>query len=290
MTIVLAITRTIHFASVMLLFGSCAFGWIVKASLGDDLPLSRSLLVARSSAGIASAILLVGLVAGEMSGSAVLFDTSAAGLVLRDTLYGHIALMRLAALALFLLVAWLAPGARLMAGTLLGGLALALLSLNSHAAAAGAESLTAMRAAIDSVHLLTAGFWLGSLMTLVGVIRREPDQTARHIALLRLFSRWGVSCVALLVAAGTFSGIVILDAPGMGWSPLYLTLLCGKLVLAAVMIALALTNRFGVLPGLVRGDKEAADTLPLTLYAELAAALLIVLIVGFLGITAPMQT
>jgi putative copper resistance protein D len=247
------------------------------------------LLAARAGAALASAVLLVGVVAGQMSGSGALFDASATGLVVRDTLYGHIALARMTLLAAFLLIAWVAPAARLIAGTVLGGAALALLSLTSHAAAAGPAQFTALRAGIDGVHLLTAGFWLGGVMTLIAAVRREPRDGAKHVALLRLFSRWGSACVALLVAAGTFSGVAILYAPGMAWSPVYLTLLAVKLVLAGLMIALALTNRFSLLPGLARGEKEAAENLPLTLYAELGAALLIVLVVGFLGLTAPMQ-
>jgi len=60
------------------------------------------------------------------------------------------------------------------------------------------------------------------------------------------------------------------------------------LALAAIMVALALTNRLGVLPGLMHGEADAAETLPLTLSAELIVAGLILLCVGFLGLTAPM--
>ncbi len=137
--------------------------------------------------------------------------------------------------------------------------------------------------------LLTAAVWIGGLVALVTVISREPRETASHIALLRLFSRWGVGSVAILVAAGTINAIAILDVQGMRWSTAYLTLLAFKLVLAALMVALALTNRFGVLPGLARGEKEAAQTLPVTLFAELGSAILIIVVVGFLGLTAPMQ-
>ena len=75
--------------------------------------------------------------------------------------------------------------------------------------------------------------------------------------------------MAILVVAGTLNGIAILDTRGMAWSDTYLTWLAVKLVLAGLMIALALTNRFGVLPGLARGEAEAAETLPLTVFAEL---------------------
>jgi len=36
------------------------------------------------------------------------------------------------------------------------------------------------------------------------------------------------------------------------------------------------------------GEKDAAATIPLTVIAELSCAMLILLIVGFLGLTAPM--
>lgn len=289
MTSLFAIVRAVHFASLMALFGSCAFVWIVKTQLGEELVLSRSLSVARGSAALATAILLVGFVAGEMTGHASTFDTAVIWHVLEGTLYGHVALLRVGLLAAFLLVAWLFPAARLIAGAVTGGIALALLGLTGHAAAAGAPRFALLRAAIDAAHLLTAGFWLGGLLTLLSVVRRETHDTVKHVALLRLFSRWGVGSVAILVAAGTINAIAILNVPGMRWSLAYITLLAAKLVLAALMIALALTNRFGVLPGLVRGEKEAAETLPLTLSAELAGAILIIIIVGFLGLTAPMQ-
>jgi len=95
--------------------------------------------------------------------------------------------------------------------------------------------------------------------------------------------------VAVLVAAGAANGVFILGQQGMPWNGTYVTLLALKIVLAAVMIALALTNRFGVLPALARGEDEAQDTIPLTVSAELGAAIAILVIVGFLGLTAPMQ-
>jgi putative copper resistance protein D len=95
--------------------------------------------------------------------------------------------------------------------------------------------------------------------------------------------------VAVLLLAGTVNAVAILNVRGMPWTDTYVTWLAIKIVLAMVMVALALTNRFGVLPALARGEREAAETIPLTVLAELGAALAILLIVGFLGVTAPMQ-
>jgi putative copper resistance protein D len=284
-----AFVRAVYFASAMLLFGSCAFGWIVKSTSNHDLALSRGLLVARASAALASAVLLVGFVAGTMAGTGTLFDPAAAGLVVRETLYGHLAILRISLLAAFLLVAWLLPSARLIAGTVLGGGALALLSLTSHAAAALDSKYEYLLAASDALHLLAAGFWVGGLVSLLPTVLTKPFDREKTVALLRLFSAWAAVAVAVLVISGTVNGIAILDTQGMPWSSEYLTWLAIKLVLAGLMIALALTNRFGLMPSLARGEPEAAETLPLTVFAELGCAALILLAVGILGLTAPMQ-
>jgi putative copper resistance protein D len=144
-------------------------------------------------------------------------------------------------------------------------------------------------AANDSLHLLAGGFWLGGLVALLPVTLAKPRDIPELLARLRLFSTFGMAAVGVLVLAGTANGIAILDMQGMRWSATYLDWLAIKLVLAAIMIALALTNRFGLMPALARGETEAAETLPWTLFAELSCAALILLAVGILGLTAPMQ-
>jgi putative copper resistance protein D len=173
-------------------------------------------------------------------------------------------------------------------GCIVGGITLALIGLTSHAAASGSVEYALLRAAVDASHLVAGGFWIGGVAVLAFVVWQSPRDRDGHIALLRLFSRWGAVAVSVLVGAGTINAFAILDIQGMRWSAAYLAWLAVKLALAGIMVALALTNRFGVLPGLVRGEADAAGTLPLTLGAELALAGLILLCVGFLGLTAPM--
>jgi len=282
-----ALVRAVHLASLMILTGAGAFAWLAKTRLRIELALPRSLPIACGALALATGILLVGFAAGEMTGTG--FAVAAMGRVLAGTLYGHVAVLRMALLAATLLFAAARPRASDIAGAVGGGIALTLLGLTSHAAAGGAPQFALLRAGVDAAHLLTAGLWTGGLVALLVAVFGEAGDSQRHIALLRLFSRWGVGSVAVLAVAGTINALAILDVPGMRWSLAYVSLLAAKLVLAAVMIALALTNRFGVLPGLARGEREAAETLPLTLSAELAGAILIVVIVGFLGLTAPMQ-
>ena len=93
--------------------------------------------------------------------------------------------------------------------------------------------------------------------------------------------------VALLIASGTLNAVLILDME-MSWNRPYVAWLAIKITVATVMVTLALSNKFHVLPGLERDDREAADTIPLAVLAELGGAMAVLLIVGFLGTTAPM--
>ena len=290
MTIAFALFRAVQFAGLTVLFGAGAFAWIARARRGVDARLSRRVFIVATIAALVSAVVCLGFVTEEMAGEpGAMFDPATLWAVASDTLYGRVALLRLAFLGLCLIstLAW--PQQRDVAATVLGGYALALLGLTSHAAAAGPSQYEFVRAGNDAVHLLAAAFWIGGLAALLPAALATPRDVPKLVSLLRLFSGFGAAAVAMLIVSGTLSGYLILFLTGMGWSGTYIAWLAVKLVLAGVMIALALTNRFGVLPGLARGEREAADTIPLTVIAELSCAALILLAGGFLGITAPMQ-
>ncbi|MEI9995475.1 MAG: CopD family protein [Rhizomicrobium sp.] len=286
MTALFAAVRALHFASLMTAFGASAL-LLQARGIGVDGARFRRLLLVAAVIALLTALAWLCLVAGEMTGDpAAAIDGTTILLVVRQTFYGHVFLLRLVLLAglcgfSLLKDAWLPR-------TLTAGAALALLGLTSHAAASGSPQYETLRAANDALHLIAAGFWLGGLVVLLPHVT-PPRDLPRAVALLRLFSRWGVVSVAILLAAGTVNGIAILGAPGMRWSATYATWLAIKIVLAMLMVALALTNRFAVLPGLVRGDADARETIPLTVVAELSCAVLIVAIVGFLGVIAPME-
>jgi putative copper export protein len=289
MNFLFAITRALHFASLMTLFGACTFAWIVQRRLRREADLPRALLLSCGGVALATALISVAFVASEMTNSLqAAFTPATLGEVLLHTRYGWVTLARTALLAAILPTVWSPPPALRGAGSIFGGVALALLGLTSHAAASGGVQYALPRAAVDALHLLAGGFWIGGVAVLVFAVRRAPRDTQGHITLLRLFSRWAAIAVVVLVVAGTINAFAILDIQGMRWSAAYLAWLAVKLALAGIMVALALTNRLGVLPGLVRGEANAAETLPLTLTAELAVAGLILLCVGFLGLTAPM--
>lgn len=289
-TLLFAITRALHLVGVMILFGAAAFGWLLRAQLDTESGLPRALFALCAAIALATLVLSLGFVAGEMTGyPGAAFDLSIVGDVLRDTLYGRLAFVRFVVLLTILPVFWLWPKALPQVASFAAALALILLGPTSHAAAAVAETYKYVFAASDGVHLLAGGFWVGGLVALLPVLLAKPRDPARLLPCLRLFSPWAMAAVALLILAGTANAIAILDFRGMAWSPSYLTWLALKLVPAAIMIALALTNRFGLMPSLARGESEAAETLPALVFAELGCAAAIVLVVGILGLISPMQ-
>ncbi len=280
MTWLFALVRATHFASLMTVFGANAL-LAQSRRIGVAGEHVQGWLRICAFAALASAVVCLSFATGEMTGDAASgFDPTVLATVVANTFYGHVFLLRLALLLIGLALLALGKDAHVLKAVV-AGLSLASLGLTSHAAAAGDPAFAALRAANDALHLLAAGFWVGGLVAILPEVLPRPRDIARLVALLKLFSRWGAISVAILLAAGTANGILILGPLGTAWSQTYITLLAVKIVLAGVMVALALTNRFGVLPALAKADPEAARTIPLTVVAALGAALLILVIVGF---------
>ena len=282
MTFAYAIARALHFVSLMGVFGGTSLQCQLPAG---GAAFRKAFLWAAGIAPICALACLC-FAAAEMTGDpASALSPQTAWSVATTTFYGHVFVARFA-LLIVLGVLCLRDGLYL-AKAAVSGVALALVSLTSHAAASG--EAYALHAAVDALHLLTAGFWFGGLIVLAHETLAAPCDMPKLIRRLRTFSHWGAPSVAVLIAAGAANGFFILGAPGMQWAPSYVIPLAIKIVLAAVMVALALTNRFGVLPGLERNDREAGETIPLTVIAELSCAVAILFIVGFLGALSPMQ-
>lgn len=85
-----------------------------------------------------------------------------------------------------------------------------------------------------AAHSLAAAFWAGSLAGLFLILRRQPERAA---AVLRRFSPLGMAAVLLLLAAG---------------------IILAKAVLLVLLVALALLNRYRLLPALERGASRSA--------------------------------
>ena len=275
-----AAVRWLHEASLMLLFGMSALGAMLHARLPAlALPRLAALRTGAAFVALAAAILWLAFAAAQMAGDpAAMADPATLRLAAFATLFGHVFLLR----AALLLLALVLRGARdaLVAPT--AGAALALLAVTSHAAEAGPAQFAAIGMIADALHLLTAGFWIGSLVLLAALFARKPAQLGQAVG---LFAERGMVAVAVLLLTGALNAAtILLGGEGHDMLP-YLCVLAAKLALVAAMLALAWFNHFRLLPRLA--DPEAARRLGIHVRSELALGLAAVLLASLLGLLPP---
>jgi putative copper resistance protein D len=285
----LSIVRAVHLLALMPILGSEALHFIFArspAGASASRQPARWPLIAAVVA-LLTAILWLDLTAATMSGdSASLFDPSVIWAVLTQTFFGEVFVARFVALVALVSTIAVARASKAGVPLALSALALVAISLTSHAAASGHAEFMTLRTANDALHLLCASFWIGGLVVLLPMAFAK-EKTALLVQSLRVFSRWAMAAVAVLVATGSLNAYLILFADQGRWSLTYISLLAAKITLAALMVAIALANRFGLLVGIEKGETSAKETLALSVVAELALGIVIVGIAGLLGISAP---
>jgi putative copper export protein len=253
--------RGVYFAATMLLFGGAVFRTLLITRLKLDAasPLRWAVL----AIALVSACLWLVLAAVAMAGT---LDASVLTQTLTGTLFGQVFVLRLAALLGLLLVpdGWIAAA--------LAGLALALPAITGHAAQSSPAGFIAIGATLDAVHLLAAGLWIGGLAVLLAV-RKRPEFPAA----LALFSEWAMVAVLLLVMTGLINAASILLGDKGADAPLYVGVLCAKLALVLAMLALAVVNRFRLLPG------SATVAIARNAVVELALGGVVIALAGWLG-------
>ena len=162
------------------------------------------------------------------------------------------------------------------------------------AATEGPGGLWHLTAAI--IHAVSAALWLGALVALTMLLlrRTELDDPAIHRA-LRGFAGVGTLAVALLVTSGLGNSWFMIGPAriaGLGTS-LYGQLLIAKLVLFALMLALAAGNRFRLTPALgsvlaCGGDsRHEIQRLRRSVVAETVIGAVLIAVVAFMGTLAP---
>ena len=183
-------------------------------------------------------------------------------------------------------LAWLGPGAWIVWLRLVG-LSLLLLALRRHAKVlplarpaaflALGSFLVSGHALLDThrlllapllgLHVLAVAFWFGALWPLRQVAELEP--APRAAAVLHSFSRRAVWLVPLLGLAGLGLGGVLLPDLAALRRP-YGQILCVKVLLFAVLLALAARNKLALVPALARADSRALPALRRNLMLEYA--------------------
>jgi putative copper resistance protein D len=227
------------------------------------------------------------VIAGQMSGEwKDSFDPSTLELAGSATRFGHIFLVRLIGMIVLCLLCIALNKPASWAAAILTALLLASLAPVSHAAANGGD-IPILRAGNDALHLLAAAFWIGGLVILALLIRRNWNERPLLTGPLRIFSGWGAAVVALLVVTGVINALLILPLSAMSLHNRYFDLLLVKVALAATMVCLAAVNRWRFAPALTDGGERGVRNLASSVGFELALGVTIVAIVGYLGTIAP---
>ena len=188
------------------------------------------------------------LQSADMAGASSLPGAAAAlPTVLEQTAFGRLLAIQVAALLLTALA--LARGGRWL-GLACATATCALQAGHSHAASM--YSGPSLLLAVDIVHLLAAGVWLGALVPLALTVAATPAKAGALAA--RWFSPVGKVCVAAMAVTAAYQGWVLVGSvPGLvgtgyGWVAL------GKLALFGVLLGFAWVNRYRFAPALLAAD------------------------------------
>lgn len=171
---------------------------------------------------------------------------------------------------------------------LAGGLSLAGLSLSGHAAA-NSGWLRILHEAVDALHVLAAGAWLGSLVPffyfLIAIRNADLRQDAAKA--LIAFSQWGHAAVAITLSSGVANTWLILRGWPFQWHLIYQVLLCVKIAFTIAMVLIAVVNRYLWVPRIQAQPDLAIETIRrLTVFGALSG-LTAVALVSVFGILSP---
>ncbi|MEX3240110.1 copper homeostasis membrane protein CopD [Serratia quinivorans] len=282
--------RFVHFAAVMLMFGTSLFTALLSPQrlspyLTRDV---RPLLVSCTWLAGLSAIALLAIQAGQMGdGWADTWRLDVWWAVLGTT-FGEVWRWHLGISLLALLSLWLAEPRRTQLLALLSTLLLVSMAFIGHAAMHDGALGVAHRFN-HALHLLAAGYWFGSLLPLLVCLRylAQPQSRSDAVTTLIRFSRWGHLAVALVVLTGVINSLIILGNWPLDVDSPYQRLLLFKTALVALMVMVALANRYAIVPAMSSMPQLAQRGLVLACWIEVGLGAGVLLLVSLFATYAP---
>ena len=286
----LAIVRFLHYSAAIQLFGTAIFEtWIATEALSSRLlSLSRRIAVFNAWLLLGSAVLWLGLEGGSMGeGWADTVNLTVILLVITSTTFGQVWVANLIFAAAAVIVAHALGPRRLGALAIVATLCLGSLGFIGHAMSE-TGLLGALSEASQVVHLLSSGFWFGSLLSVVLVLRqiRDPRYTLDTDIALRRFSGLGHAAVALALATGLSNTWFVLHDSPLTLTSTYQLLLAVKVALVGTMCVLALINRYVFMPAIPAGDPGAKRLRDGTV-AEVIIGTVVIALVSVIGLLSP---
>lgn len=290
-----AAVRWLGFVGLLSLVGVVAFGrLVVPGALRRQAPPAWGVDAGRRLRGAAfvavavlSIALLLRLAAQSVAvhGSLTALDTS----FLTGTVWGKAWLLQLAGLAIAT-VALVRTGETAATGWLLT-IATAVVavsfSLSGHATAVPEKM--ALAVPIDTVHILGAGGWIGTLLLVVTVglpaaMRGEAASRGRTIAvLINTFSPLALIFAGTAAVTGLVSAWMQLGAVNALWTTRYGQVLLIKLALVILVVGAGAYNSYRVRPAL--GDEAGGARIRRSAAVELMIAALVLAVTAVLVAT-----
>lgn len=293
------VLRWLQYSGAVVLLGAPLF--LLYSFRGGDGP---NLVWARPTLIVAATVVALGSLAGLVAQTAVMAGSLSEALkpaslsfMVTGMALGMALVARavLAGLALLAIVA-LKPGQVLWGVLAMVGLVVsASFAWTGHGAATeGPGGLLHLTAAI--IHAVSAALWLGALaaLTMLLLRRTTPDDPAIHRA-LRGFAGLGTLAVVFLVLSGLGNSWFMIGPARLAelGTSLYGQLLIAKLILFALMLALAAGNRFRLTPAfgsvLAGGEdpRPALQRLRRSIVAETLVGAVLIAVVAIMGTLAP---
>lgn len=291
LTALFVLCRFAHFASLMQIFGLSVFCSLLAPAGFSGMLLQRNQTLMMWS-GVVAAITSVGMLAIQ---AALMGNGWSDGLNLNvwllvlTTTFGEVwrwHLLLTAALLLVLLMDWL-PVRNLLVFLCSLGLLLSQALIGHAAMHQGLLGL--VQRLNHMVHLLSAAYWFGCLLPLLTCMlyARKPEVRPYAIATLIRFSTWGHAAVALVILTGIANTTIILQRWPTDMTSLYQCLLEIKIVLVGIMAAVAVYNRYHLVPLMSKEPEQAERRFVLMTRVEWALALIVLLLVSLFATLAP---
>ena len=300
--VALVVSRWLQFVAAAILCGApafCLYG--LPAPSARDAHWVRRLIIGAAVLGAVAAVVMLLAQSGEMAGDAAsAFDPSVVWAVLSDTYFGSVWIVRFVLILLTAALALMLPAGRAAwaALTAMGALVCSSLAWLGHGRE-GEGWIGAAHLPADILHLLAAGIWIGALVVLLRLLRRAAqgggDEIAAAVQGLTRFSGVGAFVVAVILITGVVNAWA-LTAPHSITEALatdYARALLLKILLFAVMLALAALNRFALSPRLSAGATDPAASraaivaLRRSIVVETGLAALVLGVVAALGVMEP---
>ena len=241
------------------------------------------------------AVALLRLVAQSvaMHGAADAFDATFVSTMLANTIWGWGWILQVVATIVAIAAFRSARRARSVVGWSIATVACAALALtpalSGHAAAA--PRLTGLAIALDTLHVIGAAGWLGSLLLVVvaGIpVAMRVDQGRRGAVVARLVSAFSPTALifaGIVVVTGLFAGWLHIGFSAALWESAYGRTLLIKLGILSVVMATGAYNWLRVRPAL--GDDLGARRIRRSATVEVGVAVLVLIATAVLVATPP---